>query len=137
MRGQNYPFGEYMYYTDSTPPVVALLHALVQAMPTLGPYGLYLYDLFILSSLIVGTGLLVLIFRRLALPGWLTVLLSVALPWLGPQTIRLNVGHMSLAYTPALLFMVWGLQRLYAAWRTHEPLGRHFGVMGLGIVATS
>ena len=70
MRGQNYPFGEYMYCTDSTPPVVALLHALVQAVPTLGPYGLYLYDLFILSSLIVGTGLLVLIVRRLALPGW-------------------------------------------------------------------
>lgn len=70
VRGQNYPFGEYMYYTDSTPLVVAPLHALVQAVPTLGPYGLYLYDLFILSSLIVGTGLLVLIFRRLALPGW-------------------------------------------------------------------
>ena len=33
--------------------------------------------------------------------------------------------------------MVWGLQRLYAAWRAHEPLGQHFGVMGLGIVATS
>ena len=137
VRGQNYPFGEYMYYTDSTPLLVAPLHALVQAVPALAPYGLYLYDLFTLSSLVISTGLLVLIFRRLALPAWLTVLLSVALPWLGPQTIRLSVGHMSLAYTPAMVFMVWALQRLYAAWRSNLPLGRHFGVLFFGIVLTS
>ncbi len=137
VRGHNYPFGEYMYYTDSTPLLVAPLHALVQAVPALGPYGLYLYDLFMLASLVISTGLLVLILRRLAVPAWLALLLSVALPWLGPQTIRLNVGHLSLAYTPALLFTIWGLQRLYAAWRAHHALGRHFGVLFLGIVGAS
>lgn len=137
VRGHNYPFGEYMYYTDSTPLLVAPLHALVQAVPALAPYGLYLYDLFILSSLVVSTGLLVLVFRRLALPAWLTVLLSVALPWLGPQTVRLVVGHMSLAYTPAMVFLIWGLLRLYTAWRAEQPLARHFGLLLLGIVATS
>ncbi|GAB3878028.1 hypothetical protein GCM10028824_39170 [Hymenobacter segetis] len=137
LHGHNYPFGEYMYYTDSTPLVVAPLHALVQAVPALAPYGLYLYDLFILSSLVVSTGLLVLILRRLGMSAWLTVLLSVALPWLGPQTYRLQVGHMSLAYTPAILFMVWGLQRLYAAWRADQPLARHFALLFVSIVLTS
>ncbi|HEX8349465.1 MAG TPA: hypothetical protein VF598_05875 [Hymenobacter sp.] len=137
LRGQNYPFGEYMYYTDSTPLLVAPLHALVQAVPALAPYGLYLYDLFILSSIIISTGLLVLILRRLAVPAWLTLLLSVALPWLGPQTIRLNVGHMSLAYTPAMLFLVWRLQHLHAAWRAGRPLRWHFSVLLTGIVLTS
>lgn len=137
LHAHNYPFGEYMYYTDSTPLLVAPLHWLVQTIPALGPYGVYLYDLFILSSVVVAAGLLVLILRRLAVPAWLTVLLAVALPWLGPQTIRLNVGHLSLAYTPALLFTVWALQRLYAAWRAGQPLARHFGVLTLGIVAAS
>ena len=137
VHGHNYPFGEYMYYTDSTPLLVAPLHWLVQTVPALAPYGLYLYDLFILSSLVVSTGLLVLILRRLAVPAWLTVLLAVALPWMSPQTIRLNVGHMSLAYTPAMLFGIWGLQRLYAAWRAELPLGRHFAVLLGGIVVAS
>ena len=137
LHGHNYPFGEYMYYTDSTPLLVGPLHWLVQTVPALAPYGVYLYDLFILSSLVVSTGLLVLILRRLAVPAWLTVLLAVALPWLGPQTLRLQVGHMSLAYTPATLFAIWGLQRLYAAWHAQQPLGRHFGVLLAGIVVAS
>ncbi|MBF9235831.1 hypothetical protein I2I05_00335 [Hymenobacter sp. BT683] len=137
VHGHNYPFGEYMYFTDSAPLLMAPLHALVHAIPALAPYGLYLYDLFILSSLVVSTGLLVLIFRRLALPAWLTVLLSVALPWLGPQTIRLNVGHMNLAYTPALLFLIWALQGLHEAWRTNAPLRKHFVWLFLGIVVAS
>ena len=137
LHGHNYPFGEYMYYTDSTPLLIAPLHWLVQMVPALAPYGLYLFDLFILSGLVVSTGLLVLILRRLAVPAWFAVLLAVALPWLAPQTIRLNVGHMSLAYTPALLFTIWGLQRLYAAWRAGQPLGRHFALLLAGIVVAA
>ncbi len=137
LHAHNYPFGEYMYYTDSTPLLVAPLHWLVQTVPGLAPYGLYLYDLFILSSLVVATGLLVLILRRLAVPGWLTVLLAVALPWLGPQTLRLTVGHMSLAYTPAVLFFIWALQRFFDAWRANQPLTRHFGLLLVGIVVAS
>lgn len=137
VRGHNYPFGEYMYYTDSTPLLVAPLHWLVQLVPALSPYGLYLYDLVILSSLPLSTWLLALILRRLAVPAGLTVLLAVALPWLGPQTVRLNVGHMSLAYTPAVLFLIWRLQHLYEAWRAGHPLAGQFGWLTLGIVATS
>ncbi|MBH8558774.1 DUF2339 domain-containing protein [Hymenobacter negativus] len=137
VRGHNYPFGEYMYYTDSTPLLVAPLHWLVQAIPALAPYGLYLYDLFILSSILISTGLLVLILRRLAVPAWLAILLAIALPWLGPQTYRLTVGHMSLAYTPAMLFLVWGLQRLYAAWRAGQSLTRHFAMLLVGTVLAS
>ncbi|MFD2719388.1 hypothetical protein ACFST9_11730 [Hymenobacter monticola] len=134
VRGHNYPFGEYMYYTDSAPIVVAPLHALVQAVPALSPYGLYIYDLFILSSLVISTGLLVLILHRLGLPAWFTVLLAVALPWLNPQAVRLNVGHMNLTYTPAMLFVLWRLQVLYAAWRAGLPLARQFVVLLVGIV---
>ncbi|MBF9143086.1 hypothetical protein [Hymenobacter properus] len=134
VRGHNYPFGEYMYYTDSAPIVVAPLHALVQAVPALAPYGLYIYDLFILSSLVISTGLLVLMLHRLGLPAWFVVLLSVALPWLNPQAVRLNVGHMNLTYTPAILFVLWRLQVLYAAWRAGAPLARQFVVLLVGIV---
>lgn len=137
LHGHNYPFGEYIYYTDVAPLLVAPLHWLVQTVPDLAPYGIYFFDVFILSGLVVSTGLLVLIMRRLAMPAWLTVLLAVALPWLGPQTIRLQVGHMSLAYTPALLFTIWGLQRLHAAWWADQPVGRHFAVLLAGIVGAA
>lgn len=137
VRGHNYPFGEYMYYTDSAPIFIAPLHALVQAVPALAPYGLYIYDLFILSGMVISTALLVLILRRLAIPDWLLVLLSVALPWLSPQAIRLNVGHMNLTYTPAILFILWRLQLLYAAWRANAPLAKQFLYLLLGIVLAS
>ena len=137
MHGHNYPFGEYMYYTDSTPLVVAPLHWLVQTVPSLQPYGLYIYDLFILSSIVVSSALLVLILRRLAVPAALTLLLALALPWMGPQTLRLNVGHMSLAYTPAILFGIWTLQGLYAAWRSGASLVWPFGRVLLSIVVAS
>ncbi|MDO7875071.1 hypothetical protein Q5H93_10045 [Hymenobacter sp. ASUV-10] len=137
LHGHNYPFGEYMYYTDSTPLVVAPLHWLVQTVPALAPYGLYIYDLFVLSSIVISSALLVLILRRLAVPTALTLLLAVALPWLGPQTVRLNVGHMSLAYTPAILFGILALQKLYDAWRADAALWKPFSLLLFGIVVTS
>ncbi|UYZ61415.1 hypothetical protein [Hymenobacter weizhouensis] len=137
VHGHNYPFGEYMYYTDSTPLLIAPLHALVQAVPALAPYGLYLYDLFILSSFVLSTWLLHRIARLLALPGWLAVLVSVALPWLGPQTIRLQVGHFSLAYTPALLLVVWVLLQLYLAQAAGRPVRKWWGWLGVSLVVAS
>ncbi|GAB3660201.1 hypothetical protein GCM10027594_30660 [Hymenobacter agri] len=135
--GHNYPFGEYIFYTDSTPLVVVPLHWLVQTVPALAPYGLYLFDVFVLSGLVIASGLLVPVLRRLAVPAWLTVLLAVALPWLAPQTIRLSVGHMNLSYAPAFPFIIWRLQHLYDAWRANRPLARQFGILLAGIVVFS
>src|SRR5205823_5602847 len=87
--GQNYPFGEYIFFTDIAPLVSVPLHVLVQAVPALAPYGLYLFDVFTLSGLVLSTLLLLSILRRLAVPAWLAFVLSVVLPWLGPQTFRL------------------------------------------------
>lgn len=133
--GQNYPFGEYIYYTDISPLVSVPLHVLVQLVPALAPYGVYLYDVFTLLGLVVSTLLLVSVLRRLAVPVWLALLLGVALPWLSPQTFRLNVGHMSLAYTPAVLLPLWLLQGLYGAWRAGRPTGRWWLGLGVALVA--
>jgi|GEM_PF-2429417 len=136
-QGHNYPFGDYIFYTDVAPLVSVPLHYLVQAVPALQPYGLYLFDCFILSGLVLGTGLLLRILQRLGLPGWLALLLSVALPWLSPQTYRLNVGHLALAYWPALLLPLWVLQRLYGAWQAGRPTGRWWWGLGAAVVAAS
>lgn len=137
VRGHNYPFGEYMYYTDSTPLVTELLHVLVRVFPTLEPYGLYIYDLFILGGLVLSTLLLHSILRRLGLVPWLTLLLAVGLPWLAPQTPRLYVGHMSLSYTPAVLIMLWVLLRLYTSWTQGLPVRKWFVGLALSIFITS
>jgi hypothetical protein len=135
IHGHNYPFGEYVYYTDTSPLVSIPLHVLVQLVPALAPYGIYLYDVFTLAGLVVSTLLLVSILRRLAVPAWLSLVLAVALPWLSPQTLRLNVGHMSLAYTPGVLLPLWLLLGLYQAWRAGRPTGRWW--LGLGLATTA
>jgi len=135
--GSNYPFGEYIFYTDIVPGFSIWLHGLVRAVPGLAPYGLYLFDVFILAGLVASTVLLLSIWRRLGLPGWLALLLSVAMPWLGPQTSRVGVGHLALAFTPAVLGPLWVLQGLYGAWRAGRPLARWWLGLGAALVAAS
>jgi hypothetical protein len=138
VRGHNYPFGEYMYYTDSTPLLVQSLHLLVRAFPALAPYGLYFYDLFIIGGLIFSTWLLHRIIRPMGLPGWLAVIVSVALPWLCPQAIRMQVGHMSLSYAPAMLFTFWVMQQLYLTWMAGQQSGRKWFIwLFIGIFIAS
>ena len=135
--GHNYPFGEYIFFTDIAPLVSVPLHVLVQLVPALLPYGVYLYDVFTLLGLVFSTMLLVSILRRLAVPAWLTLVLALSLAWLSPQTFRLNVGHMSLSYTPAVLLPLWLLQGLYGAWRAGRPTGRWWLGLGGALVAMS
>ncbi|RZK46653.1 MAG: hypothetical protein EOO59_18980, partial [Hymenobacter sp.] len=135
--GTNYPFGEYIFYTDIAPGFSIPLHWLVRAVPALAPYGLYFFDVFILSGMVLGTLLLLSILRRLGVPGWVALLLSLALPWLGPQASRLAVGHLALSYTPAVLGPLWLLQGLYGAWRAGRPVGRWWGALAGGLVAAS
>ncbi|WP_233635585.1 hypothetical protein [Hymenobacter setariae] len=135
--GTNYPFGEYIFYTDIAPGFSIPLHWLVRAVPALAPYGLYLFDVFILSGMVLGTLLLLSILRRLGVPGWVALLLSLAMPWLGPQAARLGVGHLALSYTPAVLGPLWLLQGLYGAWRAGRPLARWWLALGLGLIAAS
>ncbi|TGE28541.1 hypothetical protein [Hymenobacter metallicola] len=137
VEGHNFPFGEYMYYTDSTPLLVQLVHVLVQLVPSLQPYGLYLYDLGIISGLVLSSWLLGKILRPANLPAWLFVLVVVGLPWLGPQTWRLRVGHMSLSYTPTILFTIWALQKMYLAWPTRRPSYGALAMLVGGIFVSS
>lgn len=133
--GQNYPYGEYIYYTDIMPFFSVPLHWLVRAGPALAPYGVYLFDVGILSGLVLSSVLLVSILRRLNVPVWLTLVLALVLPWLSPQAFRLNVGHLSLSYTPAVLLPLWLLQGLYRAWRVGRPAGRWWLGLGLATIA--
>lgn len=123
VKASNYPFGESLLFTDTAPLVSQPLHLLVQAVPALAPYGLYFFDLFIISGLVLSTWLLHRILRPLDLPGWVHMLACVALPWLSPQTFRLMVGHLTLTYEPALLLPIWLLQTLYARHAAGRPLG--------------
>ena len=113
IRGHNYPYGEYLYYTDTTPILLAPLHLLVRLVPALAPYGLHLYRLAIILLVIpLSTWLLAKLLRGFGLPAVVAVLLCGALPWLAPHTWRLGVGHMSLAVTPAVLATLLCLRRL-------------------------
>ncbi|GAA4386257.1 hypothetical protein [Hymenobacter koreensis] len=135
--GHNYPFGEYMYYTDSAPLLIQLVHLLVRLVPALAPYGLYLFDLVTLGGLLLSTFLLHRIFRPWQLPAGLHVLAAVALPWISPQTLRLQVGHMSLAYAPAILVGVWLLQETYLRRTAGLPYRKWLVMFGVSMAAAA
>jgi len=109
----NYPYGDYLFYTDNTPlfslPVKLFSHYVYD----LTPYGLDVYHALLVSGLLVSTALLVAILRRLLHYPVLVVLFSVMLPWLNPQTDRLLVGHFNLSLSCVVLFAIWALLRLY------------------------
>jgi hypothetical protein len=54
----NYPFGECMLYTDNTPLLTLGLHLLSSTFPGLKAYELWLYNLFMLGSIVASTYLL-------------------------------------------------------------------------------
>ena len=135
--GQNYPFGEYIFFVDIAPIVSVPLHLLVQTVPALQPYGLYLFDVFFLGGLVLSTLLLVSLFRRLDVPAWLTVIMSVTLPWINPQIYHINAGQTALTYMPAVLLPLWLLQGLHRAWRAGLPTGRWWGPLTLATIAAS
>lgn len=120
----NYPFGEYIFYTDNTPLLAVLVRFWSHHVHDITPYGLDIYHALLLLGLLVSTALLVSILRRLLRHWLLVVAFAVMLPWLNPQLCRLLLGHFNLAYSFVVLLAIWGLLRLYDRAQAHQPIGR-------------
>ncbi|GAB3827395.1 hypothetical protein [Hymenobacter jeollabukensis] len=119
----NYPFGDYIFYTDNSPLLAVGTKLFSRYVYDLTPRGLDVYNGLLVSMLLLSTVLLLSILRRL-LHSWVLVLtLSVLLPWLSPQLERLTVGHLNLSLSWVVLLGIWGLLRLYEHGEKGRPLG--------------
>lgn len=120
----NYPFGEYIFYTDNTPLLAVLVRLWSRYVHNVTPYGLDIYHGLLLLGMLISTGLLVSILRRLLHHWLLVVVFAVLLPWLNPQLGRLVFGHFNLSYSFVILLAIWGLLRLYDKVQAGQPVGR-------------
>ncbi len=120
----NYPYGDYIFYTDNTPLLAVLVRLWSHYIFDLRPYALDVYHLLLLSGFLLSTLFLTLILRRFTRYWGLVTIFSVALPWINPQVSRLLVGHLNLSYSWVLLFGIWGLLQVYERFEAGRPIGR-------------
>lgn len=109
----NYPFGDYILYTDNTPLLAALVKWISNHLIDLRPYSLIIFNWFYLLAIVLSTVFLFLIGKELMTTNWLIALMSVSLPWLTPQLERLLIGHFSLSLSCCLLAVLYLLIKLY------------------------
>ncbi|MCC3155939.1 hypothetical protein LJ737_01730 [Hymenobacter sp. 15J16-1T3B] len=133
----NYPFGDYIFYTDNSPLLAVGVKLFSRYVYDLTPRGLDVYNGLLVGMMLLSTVLLVSILRRL-LHSWVLIVgLSVMLPWLSPQLERLTVGHLNLSLSWVVLLGIWGLQRLYEHGEKGRPLGATVPVVVAGQTAAA
>ncbi|OON70808.1 hypothetical protein [Hymenobacter sp. CRA2] len=111
--GMNYPFGEYIFYTDNSPLLATAVKLFSHYIYDVTPYGLDVYHGLILSGMVLSTVLLMSLLRPLVRWWGLALVFSVLLPWLSPQLCRLTGGHFNLALSWVVLLGIWGTYQLY------------------------
>lgn len=102
----NYPYGDYIFYTDNTPLFAVLEKALLHKPEN----ALFYFNLFILSGILFSSIILFQLLRLLPVRSLLAVIISVGLPWLCPQILRMN-AHFNLTLSCVLLLVIYLLAK--------------------------
>lgn len=118
---QQYPFGDYVYYTDNTPLLSVSLRILGIDTDTTR-----LLNALMALSLLISTGLCFVLLKRWTQHRWLIGAMALLLPWLSPQLMRLPMGHMNLSLSWVFLLGIYLMVRMYEA-EEHDPSFRSWG----------
>jgi hypothetical protein len=113
--GMNYPYGEHVVPGACEPFFSNGLRFLQSIGINVRPYGLGIFHGFLLFSMVLSAVFLYLIFERLKLPHWYSILLALGIGGLAPQMERL-ISHYGLAH-PELLPLLF-----YLLLRWHEQI---------------
>jgi hypothetical protein len=95
----NYPFGEYIFYTDNTPTLAVPLKWFSDNIFDITPYAFRIFNWFCLSGILLSTLFSWLIINKLVKNIWLFSIFAITLPWITPQIYRLEVGHFNLSFS--------------------------------------
>ncbi|MFN5416814.1 MAG: hypothetical protein ACK5B9_07125, partial [Flavobacteriia bacterium] len=96
----NYPYGESVFYTNGQPLIINLLK-FIQPILDLSNYVVAILNLLIITSFVVCSNYIYLIFKLLKLDTIWAILFALAITFLSPQLTRVN-GHLTLAYICAI-----------------------------------
>ncbi len=106
--GMNYPYGEHVMFTDGQPILSNTIKWISRNVVDISDYTVAIINIAPILSFLLCSMLLYLIFVRLELPVWYSILVATALAMFSPQTYRL-VGHYALSYAfviPAILYFL-------------------------------
>ncbi len=95
----NYPFGEYVYYTDNTPLFAIPFRWFCQHVWHLSAYTLPLFNLFVILCIVLSGVVVLHLFRRLRVPDGLAWVMAVILPWTNIQVWRIWHGNYNLSFS--------------------------------------
>ncbi len=109
----NYPFGDYIFYTDNSPILAVSVKWFSKNIYDLSDYNLLIFNYFFLFSIVLSSFFLYLIGKNLLQTKWLISIFSLAIPWISPQLFRLGDGHFGLSLTVAFVMVIYGLLKLH------------------------
>ena len=125
----NYPFGDYITYTDNTPLLAVIVKWFSENIYNISHCSLSIFHWFYVFSIVLSSVFLYLIGKHFIKTKWLLTLFSVAIPWITPQLLRFNIGHFSLALSCCILAVLYGLVRLY--YNYHEDKKIIWSIVGI------
>jgi hypothetical protein len=121
----NYPFGEYIFYTDNTPTLAVPLKWFSDNILDITPYAFRIFNWFCLSGILLSTLFSWLIINKLTKNIWLFSIFAITLPWITPQIYRLGAGHFNLSFSWVYLVTFFLLIKVY---EHRENWKRVFGI---------
>lgn len=113
--GMNYPYSEYIFYTDNSPAIALPLKFISDNIVDLTAFGVPLYNFIIIFGYLLTTVFTYLILKKYLKTAWLIVIFSIAFSWIHPQMLRPFVGHLNLGWAWILLFTMYATQQITAA----------------------
>lgn len=95
----NYPYQEYIFYTDNTPAFSLPLNVFSHYIYDIEEIAIPLYHYFFLLGILFSTFLLYKILKRGINQPFILFVTALILPWIDIQILRLGVGHFNLSFS--------------------------------------
>jgi hypothetical protein len=132
--GMNYPYGDYVFYTDNTPILSVSVRWFSKNIFDLTGYELIIYQYFFIFSILLCTLLLYILLSDFTKRDswWLAGILALSMPWINPQMMRYS-GHLNLTMT----WLVVGQLLLILRWYRSRGAVRYIGYSVVWILMSS
>lgn len=102
----NYPYGEYVYYTDNTPLFAIPYRLFCHYVYDISEQVIPVFNGFIILNIILSGLILYFILRRLLPSPFISFMLAIILPWVNIQVMRIWRGHYNLSFSALILVAI-------------------------------
>jgi len=116
----NYPYGEYVFYTDATPLLSVPLKFISKNIIDLSNHTFLIYNLFFILGILLTTLLTYKILRFFIENIYLLFILSISLPWINPQITRFMPGHCNLSLAWIILLGIYLLLKIWSSYQEEK-----------------